>query len=252
MYGSSFLRDSIWRWTIESRLLHKPAFQEKYNFEYSDVSFYILHKIAERLLNQPIDAFLKQNFYDPLGADELLFNPLCAFGQECIAPTERDVFFRRTLIRGTVHDQGAAMMGGVAGHAGLFGTANDLAILMQMNLQKGYYGGRRYYLDNTLPTFSKAYNKGNRRGLGWDKPRSDGVGQVSPFASKSSFGHTGFTGTITWVDPEENLVYIFLSNRVYPNPDNNKLARYGIRKRIQDWVYKSITNYQVQTASIKQ
>jgi beta-glucosidase-like glycosyl hydrolase/CubicO group peptidase (beta-lactamase class C family) len=252
MYGASFMRDSIWRWTIESRLLHKPAFQEKYNFEYSDVSFYILHRIAERLLNQPMDQFVKQNFYDPLGADELLFNPLCTFGQECIAPTERDVFFRRSLIRGTVHDQGAAMMGGVAGHAGLFGTANDLAMLMQMNLQKGYYGGRRYYLDNTLPTFTKAYNKGNRRGLGWDKPRLDGGGQVSEYASKNSFGHTGFTGTITWVDPDEQLVYIFLSNRVYPNPDNNKLARYGIRKRIQDWIYKSVVSYQIQTASIKQ
>ncbi len=252
MYGSSSLRDSIWHWTIESRLLRKPAFQEKYNFEYSDVSFYMLHKIAERLLNQPIDQFLKQNFYDPLGADELLFNPLCAYGQECIAPTERDMFFRRSLIRGTVHDQGAAMMGGVAGHAGLFGTANDLAMLMQMNLQKGYYGGRRYFMDNTLPTFTKAYNKGNRRGLGWDKPRSDGGGQVSEYASRNSFGHTGFTGTIVWVDPDENLVYIFLSNRVYPNPDNNKLARYGIRKRIQDWVYKSIVNAPAQTASIKQ
>ncbi len=251
MYGTAFMRDSIWQWTIESRLLHKPAFQEKYNFEYSDVSFYILHKIAERLLNQPIDQFLKQNFYDPIGADELLFNPLCAYGQDCIAPTERDVFFRRTLIRGTVHDQGAAMMGGVAGHAGLFGTANDLAILMQMNLQKGYYGGRRYFLGNTLPTFTKTYNKGNRRGLGWDKPRADGGGQVSEYASKNSFGHTGFTGTIVWIDPDENLVYIFLSNRVYPNPDNNKLARYGIRKRIHDWIYKSITSNQTQTASIK-
>lgn len=252
MYGASFLRDSIWRWTIESRLLRKPAFQEKYNFEYSDVSFYILHKIAERLLNQPIDQFLKQNFYDPLGADELLFNPLCAYGQECIAPTERDVFFRRSLVRGTVHDQGAAMMGGVAGHAGLFGTANDLAILMQMNLQKGYYGGRRYFMDNTLPTFTKTYNKGNRRGLGWDKPRADGGGHVSELASKNSFGHTGFTGTIVWVDPDENLVYIFLSNRVYPNPDNNKLARYGIRKRIHEWIYKSIADNPTQTASIKQ
>lgn len=252
MYGLAHIRDSIWQWTIGSRRLHKPAFQDKHNFEYSDVSFYLLHKIAERLLNQPIDVFLKQNFYDPLGADELLYNPLCSVGEECIAPTERDIFFRRSQIRGTVHDQGAAMMGGVAGHAGLFGTANDLAILMQMNLQKGLYGGRRYHLPNTLPTFTKAYNKGNRRGLGWDKPRSDGGGQMSEYTSKSSFGHTGFTGTMVWVDPEEDLVYIFLSNRVYPDADNNKLARYGIRKRVHDWVYKSIVSYQIQTASIKQ
>ncbi len=252
MYGASFLKDSVWQWTIDSRMLRKPAFQDKYNYEYSDLSFFVLYKIAERLLNQPIDGFLKQNFYEPLGADELLFNPLCKYGQECIAPTERDLFFRRTQVRGTVHDQGAAMLGGVAGHAGLFGTANDLAILMQMNLQKGYYGGRKYFLPNTLPTFTQSYNKGNRRGLGWDKARTDGEGHVSQYASKDSFGHTGFTGTITWVDPEEDLVYIFLSNRVYPDPNNTKLARYGIRKKVQDWVYKSIMSYEMQTASIKQ
>ncbi len=252
LYGVASLKDSLWRWTINSRLLKKPANQEKHNFEYSDLSFYILKELAERLLNQPIEQFLTQNFYESLGADELGFNPLCRFQENCIAPTEKDNYFRHSLIRGTVHDQGAALMGGVSGHAGLFGTANDLAILMQMNLQKGYYGGRRYFMENTLPTFIKSYNKGNRRGLGWDRPRPEGGGHVSDFASRNTFGHTGFTGTCTWVDPDEQIVYVFLSNRVYPDPGNTKLASYQVRRKIHDVIYKSIINYQALNASIKQ
>ncbi len=252
IYGIASLRDSLWSWTVQSRLLRKPAHQDKHNFEYSDLSFYMLKQIAERILNQPIEQFLNQNFYEPMGLDELTFNPLCKFGENCIAPTEKDNYFRGVLVRGTVHDQGAALMGGVAGHAGLFGTANDLAVLMQMNLQKGYYGGRRYFQESTLPTFIRSYNKGNRRGLGWDRPRPEGGGHVSDFASRNSFGHTGFTGTCTWVDPDENIVYVFLSNRVYPSAGNTKLADYQIRRKIHDLIYKSIINFQALNASIKQ
>ncbi len=252
MYAIGSLRDSLWNWTIQSRLLRKPAHQDKHSFEYSDLSFYILKQLAERLLNQPMESFLAQNIYDPLGLDELMFNPLCKFGENCIAPTEKDNYFRNMLVRGTVHDQGAALMGGVAGHAGLFGTANDLAVLMQMNLQKGYYGGRRYFQESTLPTFIRSYNKGNRRGLGWDRPRPEGGGHVSDFASRNSFGHTGFTGTCVWVDPDENIVYVFLSNRVYPSAGNTKLADYQVRRKIHDVIYKSIINFQTLNASIKQ
>ncbi len=252
MYAISSLRDSLWNWTVQSRLLRKPAHQDKHSFEYSDLSFYILKQLAERLLNQPMEGFLAQNIYEPLGLDELMFNPLCKFAENCIAPTEKDNYFRNTLVRGTVHDQGAALMGGVAGHAGLFGTANDLAVLMQMNLQKGYYGGRRYFQESTLPTFIRSYNKGNRRGLGWDRPRPEGGGHVSDFASRNSFGHTGFTGTCVWVDPDENIVYVFLSNRVYPSAGNTKLADYQVRRKIHDVIYKSIINFQTLNASIKQ
>jgi CubicO group peptidase (beta-lactamase class C family) len=115
---------------------------------------------------------------------------------------------------------------------------------MQMNLQKGYYGGRRYLLEPTLPTFTRSYNSGNRRGLGWDRPRPEGGGQVSDFASRNSYGHSGFTGTFAWVDPDEELVYIFLSNRVYPSAHNEKLMKNNIRRRVQDIIYKSIINYQ--------
>jgi CubicO group peptidase (beta-lactamase class C family) len=255
LYGIQSMKDSLWKWTIESRLLYKPKNQVQHRFEYSDLGFYIMQKVAEKLLNQPIEDFLMQNFYNPLGLYRLTFNPLCSFDESCLAPTEQDRVFRGKLIRGSVHDQGAAMMGGVAGHAGLFSNANNLAILMQMNLQKGYYGGRRYLLEPTLPTFTKSYNAGNRRGLGWDRPRPEGGGQVSDFASRNSFGHSGFTGTFAWVDPDEELVYIFLSNRVYPSAHNEKLMKNNIRRRVQDIVYKSIINYhsmnQTSVTSIK-
>jgi CubicO group peptidase (beta-lactamase class C family) len=244
MYGMAAMEDSLWKWTIQSRLLYKPKKQAQHRFEYSDLGFYIMQKVAERLLNQPIEDFLSQNFYEPLGLHILTFNPLCKFSESCVAPTEKDKIFRGQLIRGSVHDQGAAMMGGVAGHAGLFSNANDLAILMQMNLQKGYYGGRRYFLEPTIPVFTKSYNKGNRRGLGWDRPRPEGGGQVSDLASRNSFGHSGFTGTFAWVDPDEDLVYIFLSNRVYPTAHNEKLMKYNVRRNVQDVIYKSIINYQ--------
>jgi beta-glucosidase-like glycosyl hydrolase/CubicO group peptidase (beta-lactamase class C family) len=252
LYSIASLKDSLWRWTINSRLLSKPARQEKHNFEYSDLSFYILKELAERLLNQPIESFLAQNIYAPLGLDELTFNPSSKFGPEKIAPTEKDKLFRHMQVRGTVHDPGAALMGGVSGHAGLFSTANDLAVLFQMNLQNGYYGGRRYFMDNTVPTFTKSYNKGNRRGLGWDRPRPEGGGHVSDLASRNSYGHTGFTGTCVWVDPDEDIVFVFLSNRVYPDAENNKLAKFQIRRRVQDVIYKSLINYQVLNTSIKQ
>jgi CubicO group peptidase (beta-lactamase class C family) len=245
MYGMAALEDSLWKWTIQSRLLYKPRNQAQHRFEYSDLGFYIMQKVSERLLNQPIEDFLSQNFYEPLGLHTLTFNPLCKFSESCIAPTERDKVFRGLQIRGSVHDQGAAMMGGVAGHAGLFSNANDLAILMQMNLQKGYYGGRRYFVDSTIPVFTKSYNKGNRRGLGWDRPRPEGGGQVSDLVSRNSFGHSGFTGTFAWIDPDEDLVYIFLSNRVYPSVHNEKLMKNNVRRNIQDIIYKSIINYQV-------
>jgi CubicO group peptidase (beta-lactamase class C family) len=190
MYAIASLRDSLWNWTVQSRLLRKPAHQDKHSFEYSDLSFYILKQLAERLLNQPMEGFLAQNIYEPLGLDELMFNPLCKFGENCIAPTEKDNYFRNMLVRGTVHDQGAALMGGVAGHAGLFGTANDLAVLMQMNLQKGYYGGRRYFQESTLPTLSVPTTRATAAAWAGDHPRPEGGGHVSDFGLAQLLRHT--------------------------------------------------------------
>jgi len=242
LYASPNIRDSVWVWITKSKLGEKPA-RTPYPYKYSDLGFLILQHLAEKILNQPIDEFLQQNLYEPLGAYSTGFTPLNRFSKQTIAPTEDDKIFRRTFIEGTVHDERAAMMGGVAGHAGLFSTANDLAKLCQMLLQEGYYGGYQYYKPETVRLFTDRQFETSRRGIGWDKPvQSDWSSPTSLLASPRTFGHTGFTGTCIWVDPEFDLVYIFLSNRVYPDR-NNKLSQANIRSRIQDAIYQSVFNF---------
>ncbi|QNH61438.1 glycoside hydrolase family 3 N-terminal domain-containing protein [Hymenobacter sediminicola] len=231
--------DSVWIWVQRSGLL--PKVKGKYPVEYSDLSFIILKRLAEKLLNEPIENFLDKTFYKPLGLGTMTYNPLSKFPQSCIAPTENDTYYRRTQLQGTVHDQTAALVGGVGGHAGLFANANDLAILMQMNLQNGRYGGLRYFQNPVVTEFARSTVAGNRHGLGWDhgdptKPE----GPTSNLSPASTFGHTGFTGTCVWMDPENKILYIFLSNRVYPDAGNNKLRQYNIRTRIHDVIYKSL------------
>ena len=245
LYAYTALADSLWQWTINSELRTKKKKKQPYDYKYSDLGFYILQRIAIKLLNQPMTDFLEQNFYAPLGLSTLGYLPLCRLPMERIAPTERDTYFRNDLICGMVHDQGAALVGGVAGHAGLFSNANDLAILMQMNLQEGYYGGTSFLPKGTVDKFNQTQNSDNRRGLGWDKPELDSpFGPTSHFASPKTYGHTGFTGTAVWVDPEFNLVYIFLSNRVYPDAGNAKLIQNNIRTRIQDVIYQAMWDFE--------
>lgn len=248
LYGASALKDSVWNWTIQSELRRYrgrlPTWKPTYNYRYSDLGFYMLHRLIEKVTDQPLDEFLAQNIYDPLGLPTLRYRPLCQFSQDDIAPTEEDTHFRNTLIQGTVHDEGAALNGGVAGHAGLFSNANDLAILMQMNLQEGYYGGQQYFPYGTVKMFSKRPYNDSRRGLGWDKPEHfRGGGPTAPEASLSSFGHLGFTGTSVWVDPKYDLIYIFLSNRVHPSARNTKLLTEGIRTKIQSVIYQAMPDY---------
>ena len=218
LYSINSLQDSLWHWTIDSKL--RPSRFRRgshFTYKYSDMGFYILKKLAEQHINQPIEQFLEQNYYRPLGLSTMTYLPLCKFPVDRIAPTEDDKYFRNALICGTVHDQGAAMFGGIAGHAGIFSNAHDLAVMAQMNLQQGYYGGHRYLQEETVPKFTKQQNSRNRRGLGWDKPdRSGRQGPTSRFCSEDTYGHTGFTGTAVWVDPEFDLVYVFLSNRIHP------------------------------------
>ena len=240
MYSSKNTEAVMWKWIMDSPLLPKKKGEQHAPYKYSDLDFYILQRVAERLLNQDLNEFMDQNFYSPLGLSTLGFNPLDRLPREQIVPTENDTHFRKTLVWGTVHDQGAAMMGGVAGHAGLFSNAMDLAILMQMNLQQGEYGGHRYFNTAVVSQFATRPYTNNRRGLGWDMSDPEGLGATSPLASLSTFGHTGFTGTCTWVDPEHNLVYVFLSNRVNPEETNTKLTSYNIRSRIHDVIYKSL------------
>jgi beta-N-acetylhexosaminidase len=242
LYAAPALRDSVWFWIGESKLENKPP-RTPYSYRYSDLGFLLLQRLAERIFNQSIDEFLAQNLYEPLGAYTTGFTPLKRFPAQQIAPTEDDKIYRKTHIAGTVHDERAAMLGGVAGHAGLFSNANDLAKLGQMLLQKGIYGGYRYYKPETVDLFTAKQFDRSRRGLGWDKPvQSDFNGPTSLKASPKTYGHTGFTGTCMWIDPEFNLIYIFLSNRVYPDR-NGKLITSNIRSRIQDVIYDSIFDY---------
>ena len=159
-----------------------------------------------------------------------------------IIPTENDNYFRRQLLQGYVHDPTAAMMGGVSGHAGLFASANDLGVLFQMLLNQGQYGGKTFFKPETIQLFTCPQFIGNKRGLGWDKPEPDinKNGPTSSMCSPQTFGHTGFTGTCVWADPTTKLVYVFLSNRVYPSAENNKLVDMNIRTKIQDVIYNSL------------
>ncbi len=237
-YSTKAADDSVWAWTVRSGLL--PKTKGKYPTEYSDLSFMVLKRLSEKLLKQPIEIFLQNQFYRPLGLGNMTYNPLTRFPKSCIAPTENDTYFRREQLQGTVHDQTAAMVGGVGGHAGLFATANDLAVLMQMNLQNGNYGGTRYFRSPVVTEFAQPAGNG-RRGLGWDHGNPAKLdGPTTNLAPASTFGHTGFTGTCVWMDPDNNILYVFLSNRVYPDAGNIKLRQFNIRTRIQEVIYKAL------------
>ena len=189
---------------------------------------------------------LNENFYRKLGANSIFFQPLNNTSQNNIIPTENDSLFRHQLIRGYVHDEGAALLGGVSGHAGLFANANDLAKLMQMYLDYGTYGGVRFLDSNIVKNWTSYQfaDEGNRRGIVFDKPllTHKERGTPSPLASDASFGHSGFTGTFTWADPENGLLFVFLSNRVYPTRKNKKLLHYNIRTNIHTVLYEAVGN----------
>jgi CubicO group peptidase (beta-lactamase class C family)/beta-glucosidase-like glycosyl hydrolase len=243
LFARQSMKDSLWRWIIQSKVREKRA-RTPYDYRYSDMGFYMLQHLAEKLLNQPIEDFLSQNLYEPLGATTLGYLPRTRYSATRIAPTEQDKLFRKSLLVGYVHDQGAAMHGGVAGHAGLFGTALDLAKLGQLWLNKGTYGDTRFFAPETVDLFANRQFESSRRGLGWDKPvLNDWNSPTAVAASPYTFGHTGFTGTCVWVDPAFDLVYVFLSNRVHPDMTNNKLLNLNIRPRIQEVIYQSMFNY---------
>lgn len=212
------------------------------NYRYSDLGFYMLAQMVQQQSGVTFDKYVDSTFYAPLGLQSATFNPWKKFPIEQMPPTEEDRYFRQQRIQGYVHDMGAAMLGGVSGHAGLFANANDLAVIMQMLLQQGFYGGTRYLEPQTIQNFITRHPRSIRRGVGFDMyPMGASYpSNMSAQASESTFGHTGFTGTCTWVDPEHNLVYVFLSNRTFPSQHNNRLEKFDIRQRIQGVVYKSI------------
>ena len=197
----------------------------------------------EAISGMPLEEYVYKEFYRPLGLVTAGFRPLDRFSKNQVSPTESEKIFRRQLIHGYVHDPGAAMFGGVAGHAGLFSNAYDIAVLMQLFLNKGVMNGRRYISDTTIEKFTAYHSEISRRGLGFDKPEKDNLTRKEPYptlsASPLTFGHTGFTGTCAWADPKENLVFIFLSNRVHPD-GSNKLLRMNVRSNIHEQIYKSL------------
>ncbi len=224
---------------ILDSIIKSPLLTRK-EYKYSDLGFILMKEVVENQTRQPLNVYLDENFYAPLGLKTLGYIPLGHFPKEQIIPTENDQLFRHQLIQGYVHDPAAAMLGGVSGHAGLFGNAEDLAVLFQMLLQNGEYGGVNYLSSEIVRKFTSQAFKNNRRGLGFDKPqlvRSE-PGPACEEASMRSFGHTGFTGTMVWADPDKQLIIVFLSNRVNPDAGNQKITQMGIRTDLQKAVYE--------------
>ncbi|MFC0774542.1 glycoside hydrolase family 3 N-terminal domain-containing protein [Terrimonas alba] len=237
-----YLRND-WEDTLMSRIAASPLGPAN-KYVYSDNDFIYLGKVVEAITGMPLNEYVEKTFYRRMGMRTTGFKPRAEFAVDKIVPTEKEEHFRRQLIRGDVHDEGASMFGGVAGHAGLFSDAYDLAMLYQMLLNGGVFNGERYFKKETIELFTAYHSKTSRRGLGFDKPEKDNAKRPEPYpsasASAETFGHTGFTGTCVWVDPKANLVYVFLSNRVNPTRDNPRFGQMNIRPKIQEVLYSVI------------
>ncbi|MFV0541372.1 MAG: glycoside hydrolase family 3 N-terminal domain-containing protein [Aestuariibaculum sp.] len=236
MYLRSDYPDSIQKIIKDSDLL------KKLRYRYSDFPYYILKKFLEEYYDRTLEQLVQNHFYESMGANYTMYNPYHKISSKKIVPTEVDDYFRYREVRGYVHDMGAAMQDGIGGHAGIFSNANDVAKIMQMYLQGGFYGGKQYIKTETVDKFNTCYycDQDNRRGVGFDKPQLGTVGPTCGCVSMASFGHSGFTGTYAWADPKEDLVYVFLSNRTYPKADNNVLLKENIRTNIQALIYEAI------------
>ncbi len=239
MYMLTAWRDTMYKRIMESKL------EEPNKYIYSDNDFIFLGLIVEKLSGKSLDVYVAENFYKPLGLQTTGFLPLQKFDANKIVPTETEQFFRLQTLKGFVHDPGAAMFGGVAGHAGLYSCVEDLAVIMQMLLNGGTFNNKQYIKKETIDLFTQYQSNISRRGYGFDKPEKDNATRKEPYpaisVSSQTYGHTGFTGTCVWADPKENLIYIFLSNRVHPyGGDNQKLLKMNVRTRIHDAIYAAM------------
>jgi CubicO group peptidase (beta-lactamase class C family) len=235
LYLKKTFQDTVWEMIYDSPLGAKE-------YKYSDLGYYLLKQIIEKSYKDSLQNIANKYFYAPLGMNNTLYNPKWnGIDTNKIMPTEIEKNFRKSLLLGTVHDQGAALLGGVAGHAGIFTNTNDLAKYFQLLLNGGSYGGYKYFDQSTIQNFTSKQYPNNRRAIGFDKPAPKGQdGPTCEAASLESFGHTGFTGTIAWADPKYNLIFIFLCNRVYPSAEVNTLAKQNIRPKIQQVIYDAI------------
>lgn len=228
------------------RAIEKSPLRPEGTYAYSGLLFYLLPQRVEDGTGRDYREYLRTEFYDPLGATTLGYRPLeRGLPLSRIVPTEVDTFFRMDTLHGVVHDEGAALMNGVSGNAGLFSTAEDLAKLYQMLLNGGEYGGRRYFSEATVSAFTRRHYaaEGNRRGLGFDKPLIEydaDASSVARQASAASFGHSGYTGTMVWADPEHELLFVFLSNRVHPSRNRRAIYNMGIRPRVHALLYGAL------------
>ena len=214
-----------------------------HSYRYSCLNFMLLKEAVENISGMPMDEFLEENFYKPMGLVHTMYNPLKRYSKDEIIPTVKEDFLRKGPVHGYVHDEAAAMLGGVSGNAGLFSTAKEVATIYQMLLDKGVMGDRRYLTRATCELFLTMKSKNSRRGLGFDKPDKEKPenGYCAPETPASVFGHTGFTGTCAWADPDNDLVFVFLCNRIYPNPcDRKNLMKLKIRPAIQQAIYQAI------------
>jgi CubicO group peptidase (beta-lactamase class C family) len=219
------------------RITKKALIRKRY--KYSDLGYYFMKAIIEQQSGMTLDAYVNESFYAPMGLQNIGYHPLKRHEKTRITPTEDDKIYRKQLVWGHVHDPGAAMQGGVGGHAGIFSNALDLGTIMHMLINNGKYGGEEILNPATIDDFTRQqFAPSNRRGAGFDKPvRSLQGGPTCDKVSLSSFGHSGFTGTLTWADPEKGIVYVFLSNRVYPSAENWLITSENIRTRIQEAIY---------------
>jgi CubicO group peptidase (beta-lactamase class C family) len=226
----------VWKRILESPLDNRGR------YVYSDLDYYFLAAVVEEITKKPLNVYVEEQFYKPMGLKRITYNPLSKFKLSDIPPTENDIEFRRQVIRGYVHDPGAALFGGVAGHAGLFAQAEDAAAIFQMLLNGGTYKGVRFFKDNTVKQFISYSSSISRRALGFDKPAADrhDAGPTGNRASGYTFGHQGFTGTCGWADPATGVVFIFLSNRINPSAENNNINRLSVRTVAQDYIYEAL------------
>jgi CubicO group peptidase (beta-lactamase class C family) len=243
--AENFYMKNSWQDTIINRIL-KSSLGRSGRYVYSDNDFIFLGKIIEQITGMTLDQYVKKTFYSKMGLETTGFKPREQFSVSRIIPTENEKHFRRQTMQGDVHDEGASMFGGVAGHAGLFSDAYDLAMLYQMILNGGELNGQRFLKPETIKLFTAYHSKDSRRGYGFDKPEKDNILRKEPYpsllASAQTFGHTGFTGTCVWVDPKHNLVYIFLSNRVNPTRNNPLLSQMRVREKILDSMIEAVKN----------